>query len=127
MELLILYPYDMAIDARLFNPPIHPALTRFFGSDSGWHLQLAESQRLGENRDQRRVRFVDFYCERLRGVGYEHVDHYGPLYDEHNRPLYNVVFASDHPVGARIMKREWQATRFVPDELGYSPVKRPRS
>lgn len=127
MELLILYPYDMAIDARLFNPRIYPALTQFFGADSGWHLQLAESRRLAENRDQRRERFVRFYCQRLRGLGYQHVDHYGPLYDEHNNPLYYVVFASDHPVGAKIMKREWQATRFVPGELGYSPVRRPRS
>lgn len=125
MELLILYPYDMAIDRWLSNVRIHPALTRFFGSDSGWELQLAESRRLRESRDQRRDRFVRFYCARLRQLGYQYVDEYGPLHDEHNRPLYNVVFASDHPVGAKIMKSEWSATRFVPGELGYSPVRRP--
>lgn len=126
MELLILYPFDMAIDPRLFNVRIHPALTRFFGSQSGWELQLEESGHLQENRDQRRDRFVRFYCARLRQLGYQYVDEYGPLYDEHNRPLYNVVFASDHPVGAKIMKSEWSATRFVPGELGYSAVRRPK-
>lgn len=125
MELLLLYPYDMAI-ARLFrlalsNRALYDAMTRFYGDES-WKIQIDESFQKRETSDQRRERFVRLYTNKLQALGYRYVDTYGPLYSGH-KPLYHVIFASDHPVGARIMKSVWSKTRFVPGEIGYRPSK----
>lgn len=117
MELLILYPFDMFIDRWLTLSAMEPMLTSFYG-DSTWKNERAESQRLGERRVQRRARFVSFYTERLRSLGYSFVDAYGPLYSRH-RALYHFVFATDHPAGHRIMSDVWRRARPIPGELGY--------
>ena len=127
MELLILYPYDMAIN-RLFglalaSDVLNNTLTRFFGSDS-WERQYRESVRAGEDPHRRRERFLALYTSVIKGLGYRYVEAYGPLYSGH-RPLYNVIFAGDHPIGAKIMNDVWGKLRFVPGEIGYVPVKRP--
>ena len=128
MELLILYPYDMAI-ARLFklamkNESHHATLTRFYGSEK-WLAEFKESLRLKETIDQQRERFVKFYTNNLSKLGYRNVQPYGPLYSAGQRPVYHVIFASDHDVGIKIMQDVWSRTRFVPGEMGYTPVKRP--
>jgi len=129
IELLILYPYDMAV-SRLFslaksNPAISVKLTSFYGDES-WKTQLEESVQGQENMEQRRERFVKLYVRNLQSLGYKFVRPYGPLY-WHRRPLYHVIFASDSDVGAKIMHDVWSKTRFVPGELGYAPVRRPRT
>jgi three-Cys-motif partner protein len=129
VELLILYPYDMAI-SRLFSlakkkPAIHCRLTSFYGDES-WKMQFEQSLGLGENTDQRRDRFVKLYKNKLHAIGYKYVEVYGPLYSQH-RPLYHVVFASDNAVGAKIMGDVWAKTRFIPGELGYVQVRRPKT
>ena len=127
VELLILYPYDMAV-SRLFslaktNRAISVKLTNFYGDES-WKTQLEQSVEANENTKQRRECFVKLYVRNLQSLGYKFVKVYGPLYS-HRRPLYHVIFASDSAVGARIMHDVWSKTRFVPGELGYSAVKRP--
>jgi len=129
MELLILYPYDMAV-ARLFplaakNQATHVTLTRFYGDES-WSEQLEQSVGMGESTEQRRDRFVQLYVNNLRSLGYKYINPSEPLYF-HHRPLYHVIFASDHEVGTKIMRDVWAKTRFVPGELFYQRVKRPRS
>jgi len=128
MELLILYPYDMAIarvlKVALENPASYNTLTRFYG-DEIWMKELAESLKANETAEQRRERFVQLYANNLRALGYQFVEPYGPLYSG-RRPLYHMIFASDHQVGVKIMKYVWGKTRFIPGELGYKPVKRPQ-
>lgn len=127
IELLILYPYDMAI-ARLFPltrmPVTYSTLTRYYGDES-WMFQLIKSLEAKETSEQRREHFVQLYTNNLRALGYRYVEPYGPLYWG-RKPLYHVIFASDHPVGAKIMRAVWDKTRFIPGELGYEAVKRPQ-
>ncbi len=129
MELLILYPYDMAIGRllrlALQNPASYNTLTRIYG-DEKWKVEIAESLEAEETAKQRRERFLQLYTNNLRALGYKYVEPYGPLYSR-RMPLYYVVFASDHPIGARIMQAVWGKTRFAPGELGYKPVKRPQA
>lgn len=127
MELLILYPYDMAI-ARLFNlaranPSTYNTLVRFYG-DECWVRELAESEQAGEDRSVRRERFVRLYTSNLLALGYRYVRPYGPMYTG-RKPLYHVVFASDAEVGARIMHDVWAKIRYVRGELLYRPLRRP--
>lgn len=95
MELLILYPYDMFIVRWLRLPSMEPALTAMLGG-THWKDELAKSTTLRENEMQKRQRFVKLYCEGLRSLGYRFVEALGPLYSERGRPLYHVIFASDH-------------------------------
>jgi three-Cys-motif partner protein len=126
MELLILYPYDMAIKRLLSISRSYAALDRFYGGRSIWEDQLGLSLGGHESDDGQRARFLQLYKRRLRQLGYRFVDSYGPLCDGRN-PKYHVIFAGDNETGSRIMRDVWGRTRFVPGELGYHPVARPRS
>jgi three-Cys-motif partner protein len=126
MELLVLYPYDMAINRSLSWQRAYPALDRFYGDGKIWRTQLEASDSKQETAEQRRDRFLRLYKERLRVLGYTFVDSYGPLYDRH-RPKYHVIFAGDNAVGAKIMQQVWSRLRAIPGELGYQPVRRPKS
>jgi three-Cys-motif partner protein len=127
VELLILYPYDMAVSRNMFLAKTKHAtasrLTSFYGDES-WKLHLEQSIQLIENTIQRRQRFVSLFQGKLTSLGYKYVEVYGPLCSNRG-PLYHVVFASDHYVGTKIMRDVWSRTRFVPGELGYNPIKRP--
>ena len=126
MELLILYPYDMVIDAKLFNSAVSGTLNNYFGGLE-WQAALEDSQSRGENRSQRRVRFVKLFADRLRDVlGYRHVHPYGPIYDK-SRPLYYFVFATDADAGDVIMRNVWNSKKppILEDELGFQPLTRP--
>ncbi len=119
MELLILYPFDMFIDRWLTLPALEPTLNAFYG-EQDWKNELKESQRLGEQRPERRKRFVSYYLRRLGSLGYRFAEAHGPLYSGH-RALYHFVFATDHPVGHKIMSDVWTRARPIPGELGYQP------
>jgi len=125
MELLILYPFDMVIDLKLFNAGVAATLDAFFGGPE-WRKLLAESQALGEGRRERRERFVGLYVNKLKALGYRYVYPYGPIYDKH-RPLYHFVFATDHPAGDTIMRNVWQGKKppILEDEMGFQPLQRP--
>ena len=125
MELLILYPYDMGVNRNLFNPRSYQALDRFYGERHVWEDQLKASQRSHESDDGRRNRFVELYKARLRGLAYKFVTSFGPLFDR-KVPKYHVIFAGDNETGSRIMRDVWAKTRFVPGELGYQPLRRPK-
>lgn len=125
MELLILYPFDMVINAKLFNPSVADTLDAFFGGRK-WRDVLTESQQLGEKLPQRRERFVQFYCDNVKALGYTYVYPHGPIYDK-SRPLYYFVFATDHPAGDTIMRNVWQGKKppILEDEMGHEPLQRP--
>jgi three-Cys-motif partner protein len=122
MELLILYPYDMVINRWIELPSYVKVLTDFYG-DSAWQQAQAESRRLDEDPAARRRRFIDLYVARIKNLGYKYVDDYGPM-GYGNRSYYQVIFASDQPIGQRIMKAVWSKPRLVPGQLGYEPVRR---
>jgi len=128
MELLILYPYDMAI-ARLFNIALenqacYDTLTRLYG-DEKWRDEFKDSLRLEETPTQQRERFLRLYINNLLDLGYKYAESYGPLYSYGHKPLYHVIFTSDKDVGIKIMRDVWSKTRFVAGEMGYKPIKRP--
>ncbi len=118
MELLILYPYDMFIARWLTHPALASSFTAMFGG-TYWQSALNQSVALQESPRQRRLRFVDLYCNRLRSLRYRHVVAFGPLYSGHH-PLYHVIFASDNDTGAKIMQDVWSKTRAIPGGLGYT-------
>jgi three-Cys-motif partner protein len=123
MELLILYPYDMVIKRWINQPGFANALTASHGGE-GWREAQSESERLQEDSHARHRRFVDLYKSELKDLGYRYVDDYGPM-GYGKRAYYDVVFASDQPIGQKIMRAVWSRDRLIPGGLGYQPVRRP--
>jgi len=126
MELLLLYPYDMAINRAFSSQQSYPALDRFYGDRRIWREQLDVSLSRKETAAQRRERFLRLYQDRLHALGYTFVDSFGPLYGGH-RAKYHVIFAGDNAVGAKIMRHVWSHPRAIPGELGFHPIRRPKS
>lgn len=124
MELLILFPYDMAIAMNLHNRGAQRALTMFYGHDR-WLGEYDKSLALHESPVQRRERFTELYILGLKGLGYRYVEKYGPLKDG-NRGKYHVVFASDNATGAKIMHEVWSKPRAAPGDMFYTPLRRPK-
>lgn len=125
MELLILYPFDMAIDRQLRIPANAPILDAYFGNEE-WRSELSTSVALNETVDQRRERFVGLYVRKLEALGYQYVFPLGPL-GYKRRKLYFFIFATDADPGDRIMKRVWDPRNppLVEDEMGFTAVQRP--
>ena len=129
MELLILYPYDMAVVRQLSlavrNQAYYDRLSRFYGDES-WLEQFQQSVSMRETTEQRRERFIQLYVHNLRSLGYKYVIPFAPLRSQ-NRPLYHMIFAGNHPAGSNIIGSVWAKPRFVPGQLGYEPVRRQKT
>jgi three-Cys-motif partner protein len=128
VELLILFPLQMCI-LRLLNfktgkvPPGHvKKLEAMLGAESPWR-EIWQRRLIGEitTADQTRAAFLDAYCHQLKGLGYRHVLAREVAGDS-GRPLYYLVFASDHDAGKAIMKHEFATTSVEDGRLfGLAP------
>jgi len=107
MDLIINYPEGglNRFLGRAMNATGQTAVDEFFG-DRGWRSAYQESQALGE--PNLHWRLIDFYKSRLQALGYKEVlrgDEVGgePLMrnTKRNAPLYRLLFASKHPLGAQ--------------------------
>lgn len=116
IELLVLFPLQMCV-LRLLNfktgkvPKGHvQKLEDMLGAESPWRL-IWQRRLLGEitTPEETRAAFLDAYCHQIKGLGYRHVLAREVVSDS-GRPLYYLVFASDHNAGKRIMRHEFAAS-----------------
>jgi three-Cys-motif partner protein len=123
VELLVLFPLQMCV-LRLLNfktgkvPRAHvEKLERMLGSESPWRL-IWQKRLLGEitTPEETRAAFLDAYCHEIKKLQYNHVLAREVVSDQ-GRPLYYLVFASDHDAGKRIMKHEFAASMMEPGQL----------
>jgi three-Cys-motif partner protein len=123
IELLALFPLQMCV-LRLLNfktgrvPKGHvEKLKRMLGADSPW-MEIWRKRLLGEitNAEETKAAFLDSYCHQIKGLGYRHVLA-REVVGNSGRPLYYLVFASDHDAGKRIMRHEFGASHEEQDRL----------
>lgn len=123
VELLILFPLQMCV-LRLLNfktglvPKVHEEkLEQMLGAESPWR-DIWRMRLLGEitTPEETRAAFLDAYCHQLKSLGYAHVLAREVVSDD-GRPLYYLVFASDHDAGKRIMRHEFAASQMEPGQL----------
>jgi len=123
VDLLILFPLQMCV-LRLLNfktgvvPKVHEQkLERMLGAESPWR-DIWRMRLTGEitTAEETRAAFLDAYCHQIKKLGYKHVLAREVVSDE-GRPLYYLVFASDHDAGKRIMRHEFAATQMEPGQL----------
>jgi three-Cys-motif partner protein len=117
IELLILFPLQMCV-LRLLNfktgkvPKAHvKKLEAMLGAESPWR-DIWQKRLLGiiTTPEETKAAFLDSYCHQIKRLGYRHVLA-REVMGNAGRPLYYLVFASDHDAGKRIMRHEYGASR----------------
>lgn len=99
-DLLILYPYDMALVRLTSN--YKEKLNKFYGDD-GW-IQLYENEK-NFNAEKRRDALLDLYTERLEKLGFKYVVCKTVRRRlRSGKSLYHLILATHHPAGEKIIQ-----------------------
>ena len=118
MELLIVFPLEMALLRNLMRPDCQTSITRLYGNQQ-W--QEIKQQRLDGKiePDDVRSRLVELFKKGLKGLGYHHVDDFTPTrFSRH--PFYHLILASDRAGGGKVLSDAWGKPRYLPCELLYT-------
>jgi len=124
MDLLIIFPLEMALLRNLMRPECHPSITRFYGNHQWEEIRrqkLSGAIRLDEARSQ----LVELFKSGLSSLGYHYVEDFKPA-SPYYQPFYHLILASDN-TGAENLKNAWGKQRYLRCELLYKvkePVKR---
>jgi three-Cys-motif partner protein len=123
MELLILFPLEMALLRNLTRPQCQASITRLYGNQK-W-LEIKQNRLEGKiTPDEMRHELVELFKAGLRGLGYKHVEDFKPA-SLSNPPFYHVIWASDTDRRAKILEDAWGKERYLPCELLYTRKDRP--
>jgi len=124
IELLIIFPLEMALLRNLTRPECQASITRFYGN-SKWE-EIKQKRLEGKIRlSKARQRLVELYKDGLKALGYRHVADFKPNYLS-KPPLYHVISASDSEGRAKLLAEAWGKERYLPCELLYTGKNRKR-
>ena len=118
LELLILFPLEMALLRNLMRPECQASITRLYGNQQWEEIKrqrLDGKIELGEVRS----RLVELFKAGLRGLGYNYVEDFKPTWLS-SQPFYHLILASDNDTGTKILKDTWGKSRYLPCELLYN-------
>jgi len=123
MELLIIFPLEMALLRNLARPECQASITRLYGNRKWQEVKQKRLEgKIGLGKARQRL--VELYKAGLKALGYRHVTDFKP-----NRfskpPVYHIILASDSDSRAKIMEEAWGKERYLPCELLYSRKDRP--
>lgn len=135
IELFILFAYNMDLvrfltwersPNEIWGPDSETRIDEAMPDSYPWR-QIREDRNGGSiSREETRRRFAYAYWMGLKQLGYNYVLNPRLLRSTKGRPLYYLFFASDHPVGDKIMAdvlhkpispKEFQLTLEFPDDL----------
>ncbi|MFQ6121767.1 MAG: three-Cys-motif partner protein TcmP [Dehalococcoidales bacterium] len=117
IELLIVFPLEMALLRNLTRPECEASITRLYGSRK-W-LEIKQAKLDGKiELSELRHRLVKLFKAGLKGLGYKYVEDFEPARFA-NPPFYHLILASDSGTKAKILKDAWGKPRYLPCELLY--------
>ncbi len=117
MDLLIVFPVEMALLRNLTRPDCQASITRLYGSQEWQEIREAKlAGRIG--LDTVRHRLVGLFRDRLKGLGYRHVNVAVPMAFSRS-PFYHLIWASDRDSGTGMLAEAWGKPRYLPCELLY--------
>ncbi len=118
MELLIIFPLEMALVRNLMRPECRASITRLYGNQQ-W--QAIKQERLSGNigLDEVRQQLVELFKAGLRNLGYNYIEDFKPT-GFSRQPFYHLILASDSNRGADVLKDAWGKPRYLPCELLYT-------
>jgi len=101
---------------------IHQAiLDRMMPSATGWRRVYEQRTRGSASASEIREALLEEYVQGLRALGYRHVPPPLLIRRPTGHPLYFLIFASDHPVGEKIMRWCLNHATGVEQQLSYLP------
>ncbi len=119
-EQFILFPYNMGLvrmmpedesPESIWGEPTDEQISRVMPDPWKWRAVYAAWQRGSFGAQQKRLRFLYLYWAGLKELGYRYVLGPRTIRTPNRRPLYDLFFCSDHPVGGRIMLDVFESTR----------------
>jgi three-Cys-motif partner protein len=117
LELLILFPLEMALLRNLTRPECQSSITRLYGNRD-W--QEISRKRLEGNISSEKIRtqLVRLFKAGLKELGYKYVEDFKPA-SPSSHPLYHVISANDSGRRAKMISEAWGKARYLPCELLY--------
>jgi len=117
VELLIIFPLEMALLRNLTRPECQSSITRLYGNRQ-W--QEISQKRLDGKISSEKVRdkLVRLFKAGLKELGYKYVEDFKPA-SPSTHPLYHVISANDSGRRARLISEAWGKARYLPCELLY--------
>ncbi len=123
IELLIIFPLEMALLRNLTRPECQASITRLYGNRK-WQ-EIKQKRLKGKiGPDEMRRQLVKLFKAGLRGLGYKYVEDFKPA-SPSRQPFYHIILASDSKRGAKMISDAWGRERYLPCELLYSKKDRP--
>jgi three-Cys-motif partner protein len=115
MDLLVLFPLEMALLRNLTRRECENSINRLYGS-SAWQNVL--KQRLENKLDLDKVRkeLIELFKADLKELGYKHVEGTEPARFS-NPTYYHVIWASDRTSRLAELKDTWERERYLPCEM----------
>jgi three-Cys-motif partner protein len=117
MELLIIFPLEMALLRNLMRPECRESLNRFFGNHS-WEDIKRQKQVSKTLPEELKYKLVELFKDGLRNLGYRYVEDFKPASPTHE-PYYHLIYAGDSLSRKKYIKEAWGKPRFLRCELLY--------
>jgi three-Cys-motif partner protein len=122
IELLIIFPLEMALLRNLTRPECQASITRLYGNRKWQEIKQKRLEgKIGLGKARQRL--LELYKAGLKALGYRHIADFKPSYLP---PLYHIISASDSDGRAKILEEAWGKERYLPCELLYTRKDRQR-
>ena len=115
IELLIVFPLEMALLRNLARRECEASIIRLYGNEQ-WQAIKQDKLSGKIELDEVRQRLVELFKVGLRGLGYKYISDFRPTLFP-NPPSYHLILASDRDIGAKILKDVWGKSRYLRCEL----------
>jgi three-Cys-motif partner protein len=117
MELLIIFPVEMALLRNLMRSECAGSVTRFYGNQQ-WE-EIKRQKRVNKaGPDDTKHKLVELFKDGLRNLGYHYVEDFRPASPTHD-PYYHLIYAGDSHSRLKSIKEAWGKSRFLRCELLY--------
>jgi len=124
IELLIIFPLEMALLRNLTRPECQASITRLYGNRQ-WQ-EISQKRLDGKiGTDKMRARLVKLFKAGLKELGYKYVEDFKPA-SPSRQPLYHLISASDSQRRAKMISDAWGKERYLPCELLYPKKAKPQ-
>lgn len=118
IELLILFPLEMALLRNLTRPECQASINRLYGNRL-WQ-EISQKRLDGKiGTDKMRARLIKLFKAGLKELGYKYVEDFKPA-SPSRQPLYHLISASDSGRRAKMISDAWGKERYLPCELLYN-------
>jgi three-Cys-motif partner protein len=117
MELLIVFPLEMALLRNLMRPECEDSVNRFYGNQQ-WQ-EIKRQKQVGKmNAADIKYNLVGLFKDGLHNLGYRYVEDFKPASPTHD-PYYHLIYASDKASQIKNIREAWGKPRFLRCELLY--------